>query len=464
MATVRDRPLPSRVNPLMVGPDAPSYQELVDRRRLGQTDLTVRTSQVGTSSATQPENLGKFDYAHLRVSIPETRNGIWGPKGSPTSYFLMRRSSDGYISATGMFKAAFPWAEVDDEESERHYITSLPTTSSDQTAGNVWIPPTYALQLAEEYGITQWITAMLDNKKIETNNTKDQPPKAISPPPKFLLPQASLAAPTPSRVNRSLRSASPSKIASPRKTGPTPRKTKAASKAGSTDSHTKAANKSLQQALKQAATAGESDVSTPEPSEPRASVAPEDTPNGVEKEDVGVKNEDVNGEAAAEEPKVIVTVEKNVEVKDEVETTKTHVEVEMPVGFPELPLPEDGAAMIAKAKEMVDAANLKEEAARKAASVEVSLPRRSKLAAKAARKAPNGELSLSKSFKRKADELEEDDDAESGADYGSIVAPAPKKAKIETELKKEKVKTRALIGISATLAIGAMIPYISTLF
>jgi len=350
----------------------------------------------------------------------------------------MRRSSDGHISATGMFKAAFPWSEVDDEEAERRYIIGLPTTSSDQTAGNVWIPPAYALQLAEEYGILQWITAMLDNKKIETNNTKDQPPKAISPPPKYLLPQPSLTAPTPTRLGRTRRSASPSKFASPRKAGPTPRKTKS-SKASSTstDSHTKAANKSLQQALKQAATAGDSDISTPEPSEPRASVAPEDSPN-TDDSQKEVKEEDVS-EEATEEPKVTVTVEKSVVVKDEVETTKTHVEVEMPAGLPELPLPEDGAAMIAKAKEMVDAANAKEKAAR--TSAEVSLPKRAK---------------------RKADEVEDDDDAV--VEFGSVGAPVPKKAKIETELKREKVKTRALIGISATLAIGAMIPYISTLF
>lgn len=362
---------------------------------------------------------GKFDYAHLRVNIPETKYGIWGPKGSPQSYFLMRRSSDGYISATGMFKAAFPWSQLEDEEAERRFITSLPTTSHDQTAGNVWIPPTYALQLAEEYQIKPWIIAILDNKKIETNpSSKDQPPKAISPPPRFLMPQESLAAPTPGpgRPSRARRSASPSKIASPRKTGPTPRKTSKSSKASSTDSHTKAANKSLHQALKQAATTGDSEASTPDPSEPRASTAPDDTPSKINEEN----------EEPVTEPKVVVKVEKNVTVKGDVETTQTHVEVEMPIGLPELPLPEDGAAMIAKAKEMVDAANAKDKEALKGKD---ALPTRSK---------------------RKVEEVEDENEN----NEGSIAGPVVKKAKVETELKREKVKTRALIGISATLAIG----------
>lgn len=40
-----------------------------------------------------------------------------------------------------MFKAAFPWAQVDEESAEKEYIKGLSATSSEEVAGNVWIHP-----------------------------------------------------------------------------------------------------------------------------------------------------------------------------------------------------------------------------------------------------------------------------------------------------------------------------------
>lgn len=59
-----------------------------------------------------------------------------------TEAHLQRRSSDGFVSATGMFKAAFPFAQVEEEAAEKDYIKSLELASSEEVAGNVWIDPT----------------------------------------------------------------------------------------------------------------------------------------------------------------------------------------------------------------------------------------------------------------------------------------------------------------------------------
>lgn len=70
--------------------------ELLARRRLGQTNLSVKAAQIGTSNATKPENLGVFEYAHLRAPLPKDLEGseIFPSHTSqqhPESYFLMVR-------------------------------------------------------------------------------------------------------------------------------------------------------------------------------------------------------------------------------------------------------------------------------------------------------------------------------------------------------------------------------------
>lgn len=314
----------------------------------------------------------------------------------------MRRSSDGYISATGMFKASFPYAEAAEEDRERKYIKGLPTTSHEETAGNIWIPAEHALELASEYQITPWIKALLDPAPIETGvgvPKEGSSPKNASTPPPFLMPQQTLAVPpeasSPSPVpaatrGRPRRAASPSKIASPKKLAGSARARKTTnktpSKAGSVEPSSSA--RALQDLVS-------------------SKTSPKDNDT--------------------EEPVVRVAVDTEVEVNGDVETTHTHVEVEMPAGLPSLPLPEDTAAMIAKAKEMVEAAT-----------------KHSELTA----------TEPSKKSKRKAEDIEvEEDDNE-----GSQLVPS-KKARMETivetemRLKKEKVQKRALIGISAAMAI-----------
>lgn len=54
----------------------------------------MKPGAVGVANASKPENLGTFDYAHLRVPLPKdlSGSGIFTLKNTtsyPESYFLM---------------------------------------------------------------------------------------------------------------------------------------------------------------------------------------------------------------------------------------------------------------------------------------------------------------------------------------------------------------------------------------
>lgn len=364
----------------------------------------------GAPGEVDPSSLGVFDYAHLRAPLPKgIQSGIF--KSSPNSYFLMRRSQDGYVSATGMFKATFPYAEANEEEAERKYIKSLETTSFEETAGNVWIPPEEALKLADEYRISSWIHALLDPAEIAVTNAPDSPPKRIQAPPKYDLlksSQISLAPPTPSSISRSTRarrSASPAKarpIASPRKRA--------------------AKVKATQQTVAETPSAKEESeppVNGTSTAETESTAATED----IEIKEI-VKEPSIVFAPVDEDSKVQVKVDREVKVFEGVETTNTSIELELPVDQP--PSAEETARMIEEARNLVNSA--------------------------VAEAAGSGEAQKGK---RKAEDItvgDEDDELANGD--GQLSEPRAKKVKTHVELRKERVRNRALVGLSATLAIG----------
>ncbi|KAJ5620001.1 hypothetical protein N7510_003985 [Penicillium lagena] len=417
------RSLPKRNNPLILAEQAPSFEELLARRRLGKTNLAVKASWIGTSNATKPENLGLFEYAHLRAPLPKDLKGSeifpsHTPQQHPETYFLMRRSKDGYVSATGMFKIAFPWAKLDEERSERDYLKTRDNTSEDEIAGNVWISP--SLELAKEYKMYDWVRALLDPTDIVQSPSSAK--KHITPPPKFELPESDAApssiSASPSR--RSRRSVSPSKK-SPSKV----RGSRAKKDVPPTPSTT-AANASLQSALNMdAESVNETIESVEEDIEVKTSGSPKKTKGRKSKKDSTVEPEDKKAEKADKKKK---KADKHDGEKEKTKTEKTTVSADAPITLPEVPSAEETKEMIAKAKGMVQEAIKAEGAAVKSASAKVTK-------------------------KRKGEDLSEDEDEETGAERA-------KKAKLlEDKLKRERVRNRALVGVSAAFALAASIPY-----
>ncbi|KAG0157440.1 hypothetical protein PDIDSM_4625 [Penicillium digitatum] len=440
------RTLPKQFNPLITIEVAPTYDELLAPRRLGQTNLSVKPAQIGTSNATKPENLGVFEYAHLRAPLPKDLEGseIFPSHTSqqhPESYFLMRRSKDGFVSATGMFKIAFPWAKAEEERTEREYLKAREHTSEEEVAGNVWISPTFALELSKEYQMYDWVRALLGPTDIVQSPSSAK--KHITPPPKFEIPSDE---PHMSQRNRRGRSASPSKkLFSPRK----PRSTRSTKDVASTPSTT-AANASLQSALDTAsalpdtilelrAVDGEMGVaSSGSPAKHirvrratrSATAEPEEEAKEKKKEKKKSEKKEKKIEDIKEQEEVVGVLVADDAI-EAVKSTHTTISLDMPIRLPEVPSAAETEEMIAQAKEMVEEA-IKAQA--EGATAEST--------------------SVTTTIKRKA---EDDDDDE---DTSAESSQRAKKAKVlENKLKQERVRNRSIFGVSVAFALAASIPY-----
>lgn len=227
---------------------------------------------------------------------------------------------------------------------------------------------TSALVLADEYGIRRWIEALLDPEAI-THGTSD-PKKGIKSPPTYRIKDMSNG------------------------TGKTPAK-----KSGGRNSVRGAKDDASPESPTKKTPARK----TATPRKPRKSRGKSAEPDAVDGETAKVEVET--------ETKPSLTSE------EEVETTK--VNVEMPTGHPDLPLPEDTPGMLEKAREMVKEAG--------------------KIAVTTTGKA-----------KRKVKEMTDDDE-----DVPLSPGPEAKRQRTATlELRKERLRRRAMMGIVGSLAIG----------
>lgn len=254
------------------------------------------------------------------------------------------------------------------------------------------------MELAEEYGLAPWIAALLDNAPISEIKSPGDFQKSIYPPPRFVFRANEDDDPLPP-LNPAARGATPRARGRPRATSP--------SKNGSSVSKMASPRKpraSKASIAANAASAREASATLQATLDTAASVADSESIDGGDKATLEI------GTA--------------VQVNGDVEITTTNVKIEMPGGSADFPLPEDPEEMIAKAKEMVQEAQ----------------------------KLDGRLFADGKSLKRKAEVLEDDDDEDEEVDEDTH--PAKKARLLEHQLKKEKIRKRALLGVAATLAVG----------
>lgn len=290
-----------------------------------------------------------------------------------------------------------------------------------------------------------WVRALLDPTDIVQSPTSAK--KQITPPPKFELPMDE-----PTSIRRSRRSVSPSKKStSPRKS----RTARSAKDVLSTPS-TAAANSNLQEALEitasMEATANSpirpvaveevevKEVTVPGSPEKKkgrkskkAAAETEET-----KEEEEEEQKDKKKAEKKEKKKTEKTEKKKKDTKEETEIEvspaapvtddipKTTLTLDMPILLPEVPSAAETQEMIAKAKEMVEDAIMSQ---------------------------ADGTVPESSSVKvtKKRKPVEEDEDEETAAE----AAQRAKKAKVlEEKLKRERVRNRALFGVSAAFALA----------
>ena len=406
-----------------------AVDQLVDMRRLGQTKLYNK------AGADSPAIL--FSYVHLRAPLPSNINPEIFGSGSgskPEAYFLMRRSKDGFVSSTGMFKASFPMATKAEEDAERRYVKAKFHTSLEETAGNLWIHPEDAVALSSDYNCRVWIEALVDNKSV----LADSRSRAVTPPPPFRQSGNSASAsasvsgdsPGPNAAaalseSERPRSASPHKKRRAGRSSKHNRKgsSSLSQEVGVTDTNVADADEvSTTRSVKKNDAASESDGATHKSST--------EVDGSSNEDDVKEEDNSASDESNKDEHGFTVEVDKSTETNGDIKVESTHVKVEFasPDHAVGLESPEE---MIAKAKEMVAEAMKAEE---------------------------NAESGVkSKSKKRKVEDMKEPA-AEDGEAAISTEEHEERTRSKRTKLLDAAVPQRfrkpAIIGLGATIAIG----------
>ncbi|KAH7014093.1 uncharacterized protein B0I36DRAFT_355363 [Microdochium trichocladiopsis] len=110
----------------------------------------------------------------IQVPVPGIENRL-GIRVNPGSVDVVRYSSDGYISAYGIFLAAFPLAPHQYLSMEREHLRSLPGADFRGPDHAIFIPQEQALLLAAEYGISRYVAALAQQPSLPQTGVRRGP-------------------------------------------------------------------------------------------------------------------------------------------------------------------------------------------------------------------------------------------------------------------------------------------------
>jgi hypothetical protein len=131
----------------------------------------------------------------LKIEIPNTTAATGRSASGPGHAFILRRFDTQAISATTMFKAAFPSASSDHETAEMKWVRTVYDVSGNNGSKNltniprlagVWLSPADALSLAEDYTIAelvQVIASAVPDPNTNYRRSKGATPSKPSPAP-----------------------------------------------------------------------------------------------------------------------------------------------------------------------------------------------------------------------------------------------------------------------------------------
>ena len=256
-------------------------------------------------------------------------------------------------------------------------------------------------------------------------------------PPKASKPTSNAISSHRKSASRDLRSTSPVKnpIASPTKAKPTPRKPRAKKdktnkEAKTTEPIADSADESSDEIDAIIEAAGE-DAAVAAVADAVAAIEPEPLADGSVR--VSVTEDVVPGE-------------------DDTETTRTTVKVELPADSPDLKLPKDTEGVVAVARDIVESAkDLQQDTAENAPASKSAKPSRKRKASMSVDEKEAG------SPEEIVQEIAEADATELTTANGEVQLRPTKRTRVMVaaeEYRREKVKRRALMGLSGALAVG----------